>query len=103
MLNPQPIEVADEILDSPHRCVPKVYYLDGAGKNFTYNYLAAAIRAQGCKFATAAWTRIAATLLSGGRTVHSLFKLPVPLLDILHHISIIKLCSKAKRSVSIHN
>ena len=29
----------------------------------------------------AAWTGIAATLLHGGHTVHSLFKLPVPLLD----------------------
>ena len=31
---------------------------------------------------SASWTGIAATLLSGqGRTVHSLFKLPVPVLD----------------------
>ena len=28
-----------------------------------------------------AWTGIAATLLRGGRTVHSLYKLPVPILD----------------------
>ena len=36
---------------------------------------------KGHKVLTAAWTGIAATLLSCGRTVHSLFKLPVPLLD----------------------
>ena len=31
--------------------------------------------------APSAWTGIAATLLSGGRTVHALFKLPVTILD----------------------
>jgi len=64
--------------------LPKVLYLDGpggCGKTFTYNYLATAIRAQGHKVATAAWTGIAATFLGEGRTVHSLFKLPVPLLE----------------------
>jgi len=87
ILNPQKIEVADEILDainSPCRREPKVYYLDGpggCGKTSTYNYLAAAICTQCRKVATVAWTGIAATVLSDGRTVHSLFKLPVPLLD----------------------
>ena len=33
------------------------------------------------KVSCTAWTGIAATLLSDGRTVHSLFKLPVPVLE----------------------
>ena len=63
-----------------------LFYLDGPGgkgKTFSYNYLVAELLSHGYKVATAAWTGIAATLLIGGRTVHSLFKLPVPLLDII--------------------
>ena len=33
------------------------------------------------KVGTSAWTGIAATLLEGGRTVHSLFRLPVPIVE----------------------
>ena len=87
LLNPQQNEVADAIIyavNSHDRHTPKVFYLDGpgrSGKTFTYNYLATAMHAKGHKVLTAVWTGIAATLLSCGRTVHSLFKLPVPLLD----------------------
>ena len=52
-------------------------YLDGpggCGKTFTYNYLSAALNAQGHKVATSVWTA------SDGRTVHSFFK-PVPIFD----------------------
>ena len=41
------------------------------------NYL----RQNGYRVSCAAWTGIAATLLTEGRTVHSLFKLPVPVVD----------------------
>jgi len=41
----------------------------------------AELHSRGYKVATAAWTGIAATLLIGGCTVHSLFKLPILLLD----------------------
>jgi len=53
----------------------------GSGKNFTYNYLIAETSSRGVKSATAAWTGIAATLLTNGSTLHGLFKLPVPILD----------------------
>ena len=61
-----------------------VYYVDGpggTGKTFTYNYLTVELCSRGYNVATAAWTGIATTLLIRGRTVHSLFKLPVPLLE----------------------
>ena len=35
----------------------------------------------GYRVSCAAWTGIAATLLTEGRTVHSLYKLPVPVVD----------------------
>ena len=53
----------------------------GCGKTFTYNYLIAETLSRGFKSATAAWTGIAATLLTNGSTLHGLFKLPVPILD----------------------
>jgi hypothetical protein len=46
-----------------------------------YNTLIAISRCKGVKVAPCAWTGIAATLLTGGRTVHNLFKLPVPIID----------------------
>ncbi|XP_065662900.1 ATP-dependent DNA helicase pif1-like [Hydra vulgaris] len=52
-----------------------------SGKTFTYNYLVAETISRGFKSATAAWTGIAATLLTNGSTLHGLFKLPAPILD----------------------
>jgi hypothetical protein len=63
-----------------HRC----FYLDGpggSGKTFLYTTLMAFIRGKGQIVLPFATTGIAGTLLKGGRTVHSGFKLPVPLLD----------------------
>jgi hypothetical protein len=62
----------------------RAYFLDGpggSGKTMVYNTLISCCRSQGVKVASSAWTGIAATLLTGGRTVHNLFKLPVPILD----------------------
>ncbi|XP_065658929.1 ATP-dependent DNA helicase pif1-like [Hydra vulgaris] len=53
----------------------------GSRKTFTYNYLITETISRGYKSATAAWTGIAATLLTIGSTLHGLFKLPVPILD----------------------
>ncbi|GBN42705.1 hypothetical protein AVEN_52569-1 [Araneus ventricosus] len=54
---------------------------DGSGKTFLYSTLLSFIRGKGDIALPFATTGIAATLLKGGRTVHSGFKLPVPLLD----------------------
>ena len=51
----------------------------GSGKTFTCNYLIFETISRGYKSATAAWTGIAATLLTNGSTLHGLFKLPVPI------------------------
>ena len=39
------------------------------------------LRQNGYQVSCTAWTGIAATLLTEGQTVHSLFKLPVPVVD----------------------
>ena len=60
----------------------RLFFMDGpagSGKTFTYNYLISETISRGFKSATAAWTGIAATLLTNGSTLHVLFKLPVPI------------------------
>ncbi|XP_070494675.1 uncharacterized protein [Chironomus tepperi] len=61
-----------------------LFYIDGpggSGKTFLYKTLMAYFRGEGKIVLAFATTGIAATILKGGRTVHSGFKLPVPLLD----------------------
>ena len=53
----------------------------GSGKSYVYNYLICDLKSQGFKLASSAFTGIAAILLRDGITIHSLFKLPVPVLD----------------------
>ena len=63
---------------------PKCLYVDapgGSGKTFVFNMIANYLRQNQYRVSCAAWTGIAATLLTEGRTVHSLFKLPVPVVD----------------------
>jgi ATP-dependent DNA helicase PIF1 len=58
------------------------FFLDGpggSGKTFLYNTLMSVLRGKGKIVIPVASTGIAATLLSGGRTYHSQFKLPIPL------------------------
>lgn len=59
-----------------------VYYIDapgGTGKTFLLNLILAKVRAQGNIALAVASSGIATTLLSGGRTAHSTFKLPINL------------------------
>ena len=61
----------------------RLFFLDGpagSGKTYLYTYLVKELAAQNRTCVTAAWTGIAATLLENGRTIHSTFKLPVPVL-----------------------
>ena len=62
----------------------KCFFCDGpggSGKTFIYNTLMSYCNSTNFKYAASAWTGIAATLLTGGRTIHSLFKLPVPIVE----------------------
>jgi len=85
-LNEQQKDAFDKIIAAiqnenlSHRC----FFLDGpggSGKTYLYKTLISHIRSTGGIVLPVASTGIAANLLDGGRTYHSLFKLPVPLLD----------------------
>ena len=61
------------------------FFIDGpggTGKTYLYNTLYHLLMGQGIRVSAVAWTGIAASLLPDGRTVHSRFKLPVPLLPM---------------------
>ena len=51
----------------------------GAGKTFLINHILAKLRSEGKIALATASSRIAATLLIGGRTLHSTFKIPLDL------------------------
>ncbi|GBO04485.1 hypothetical protein AVEN_45612-1 [Araneus ventricosus] len=62
--------------------IPKCYFLNGpagTGKTFVYSTLLHTIRGRGDDVIPVASTGIAATLLIGGRTAHSVFKIPIDL------------------------
>ena len=58
----------------------RMFFLDGpggTGKTFLYNAILDQMRLERKTSVAVAWTGIAATLLRGGRTVHSKFRLPL--------------------------
>lgn len=76
MLNQEQQTVYEDVLR--HRA--KIIFLDapgGTGKTFLLNLIFASLRKNGEIALTPASSGIAATLLDGGRTAHSTFKLPL--------------------------
>ncbi|XP_076035390.1 uncharacterized protein LOC143021665 [Oratosquilla oratoria] len=72
----------DRGLETNHR----LFYLDapgGSGKTFLFNMIHDYLVAQNVAVSTSAWTGIAATLLKNGKTLHSVFNLPVPLTETI--------------------
>ena len=63
-------------------CTHRYIFLDGpggSGKSYLHNTMIAAVESEGLKVVSVVWTGIAANLLKGGRTSHSMFKLPISL------------------------
>ena len=58
------------------------------GKTHFYTYCFHLLKSRGSKVFACAFTEIAATLLSDGRTIHSAFKLPliITAINIKHYI-----------------
>ncbi|CAF3245184.1 unnamed protein product [Rotaria sp. Silwood2] len=88
MLNQDQRSAADAILASHRKqsttTAGSCFFIDGpggTGKTYLYNTLYYLFMGQGVHVMTVAWTGIAASLLPEGRTIHSRFKLPVPILE----------------------
>jgi len=70
------------VLNTDDRPPWHIFYVDGpagTGKTFLYSTILRALRGSGKICLVVAMSGIAALLLDGGRTVHSRFRLPVPL------------------------
>ena len=69
---------------------PKVFNINapvGCGKTILINAILAYARGQGNKCISVASSGIAATLLNGGRTTHSIFGIPIPnIFEIHQHV-----------------
>ncbi|KAH7705440.1 ATP-dependent helicase RRM3-like protein [Aphelenchoides avenae] len=87
LLNADQRQIVDEVLRDlgvVNFLRKKCYYIDGpagVGKSFTYRTIFHCVRALGRRCIMTASTGIAATILPCGRTWHSLWKLPVPLIS----------------------
>ena len=79
-LNTEQKAAYDMIYHSVDQGQGKLFFLNGpggTGKTFVYNTICAKIRSQGKIVLCVASSGIAAVLLSGGRTAHSRFKIPL--------------------------
>ncbi|KAK8812301.1 hypothetical protein WA158_007535 [Blastocystis sp. Blastoise] len=94
MLNREQKEIFDRIMVSVNNTQPhnnNMFFIDGpggTGKTFLYNTLIKMIRTREKPVLAVAFTGIAATLLSGGSTSHSVFGLPLDLNEMsISHIT----------------
>ncbi|GFW18334.1 ATP-dependent DNA helicase [Trichonephila clavipes] len=99
-LNQEQKEIYDKILNSISSNSGQCYFLDspgGTGKTFLINLLLAKIRYERSIAIAVASSGIAATLIDGGKTAHSAFKLPLN----LHHSESIN-CNISKQRDMAH-
>ncbi|KAJ3717809.1 PIF1-like helicase-domain-containing protein, partial [Lentinula raphanica] len=78
--NPEQKMAFDMIMSSVRNCDGRVFFLNGpggTGKTFVYQTICHAVRAKQWIVLCVASTGIAAILLPGGRTAHSMFKIPI--------------------------
>ncbi|XP_074108440.1 ATP-dependent DNA helicase pif1-like [Cotesia typhae] len=99
-LNDDQKQVYDEVLNSIDSNSGKLFFLDapgGTGKTFLINLLLAKIRSRKNIAVAVASSGIAATLIDGGKTAHSAFKLP---LNLNHSDN--PICNISKQSDMAH-
>ncbi|XP_039778356.1 ATP-dependent DNA helicase PIF2-like [Panicum virgatum] len=83
-LNAEEMEGFNEILDHVMTNKGKVFFVDGPGgteKTYLYRALLARVRSTDHIAIATATFRIAASIMPGGRTAHSRFKIPIKLED----------------------
>lgn len=76
--------MVDAVLKAVEETTPYAVFVDapgGTGKTYCFNAILCAVRAKGQAALAVASSGIAATLLEGGRTFHSRFKVPVNIND----------------------
>jgi len=79
-LNTEQHDTHDKIISSVEACAGQVFFLNGpggTGKMFVYNTICNTIRSKGWIVLCITSSGIASLLLHGGRTAHSMFKIPL--------------------------
>ena len=80
MLNDDQLAAYNAVIDSVENDVGGVFFLQGAaetGKTFVYNTLCSRVHSELWVILCVASSGISALLISGGRTAHSMFKIPI--------------------------
>jgi hypothetical protein len=83
-LNPEQLSNFTEIIDHVINRNRRVFLVDGPGgtsKTFLYKFLIVTIRAEGLIAVATATSGIAASIMPGGRTAHSIFKILIKIND----------------------
>jgi hypothetical protein len=83
-LNPEQLSSFVEIIDHVRNRKGRVFFVDspgGTGKTFLYKALIATVRSEGLIVVATATSGIAASIMHGGHTVHSVFKIPIKIND----------------------
>ncbi|XP_027077088.2 uncharacterized protein [Coffea arabica] len=94
MLNSAQKSAFDKIMQKINENAPAAFFIDGpggTGKSFLYKALLATVRSRGYIALATATSGAAASLLPGGRTAHSRFKIPL-------HQDIKQTCNISKQS-----
>jgi hypothetical protein len=83
-LNPEQLSGYTKIIDHVISRKGRVFFVDSPGgtvKTFLYRCLIATIRLEGLIAVAIATSRIAASIMPGGHTAHSVFKVPIKISD----------------------
>jgi pSer/pThr/pTyr-binding forkhead associated (FHA) protein len=83
-LNPEQLSGFTEIIDHVINKKERVFFVDdlgGTNKTFLYRCLIATVCSKGLIAVATATSGIAASIMSGGRTTHSVFKIPIKIID----------------------
>jgi hypothetical protein len=81
-LNPEQLDAYNQIITSVEAQTGRTFFLNGpggTGKTFVYNTVCNMVRSRGWIALCVASSGIASLLLCGGRTAHSMFKIPLSL------------------------
>ena len=92
-LNADQWRAYNQIIASVENNEGRLFFLNGpggTGKTFVYNTICAKLRSEGAIILCISSSGISALLIHGGRTVHSMFKIPIDGLDECSSCSIQK-------------
>ncbi|XP_043469512.1 uncharacterized protein LOC122503140 [Leptopilina heterotoma] len=83
-LNDEQRQVFNDVMMAVHNDEydSRYFFLDGpggSGKSYLHNTIITTVESEEIVVLSVAWTGIAANLLKGGRTSHSMFKFPIPI------------------------